>query len=166
MLSIWLACIEGDSVKADEEPNFKITTKRGNDRVGVKVDQDGACFTIRSPMGISSATIQRIDSTWPARMKLRLYLRGLESLKVGNGTATVSAAVASHVSSAGIRVWLNDHEEKTLLENERFFMTIHKHQIPVETKEPVVSYFEVDLPAALFEANPATIHVDWIDFYR
>lgn len=166
ILLIWLVCLGGNSVIADDMPHLKITTNRENDLVEVKVDQDDACVTIRSPVGISGAAIQRVDTIWPAKMTLRLYLRGLESLKVGNGTATISASVASHADSPIIRVWLDDQEDQPLLKTDHFFMTIRKQQLPADSNEPAVGCFEVELPAALFEANPATIQVDWIDFYR
>jgi hypothetical protein len=53
ILSMWLMYLGSDSTKADEMPHFKITTKRENDRVDFKVDQGGALFAIRSPVGLS-----------------------------------------------------------------------------------------------------------------
>ncbi len=41
-----------------DEP-FKITTKRSDDRIEVKSKDEKTLFVIRSPFGISNATIER-----------------------------------------------------------------------------------------------------------
>ena len=81
-----------DSVK---EPQFKITTKRDNDKVEVKVESDKAVFSVHSPFGISQTVIERADENWSDIVMLRLHLKGLENFKVSNGIITLEAAVSS-----------------------------------------------------------------------
>ena len=64
-----------------DEPPFKITTKRDNDKVEVKVEKDKTVFSVHSPFGISQAVIERTDEKWPDTVMLRLHLKGLENFK-------------------------------------------------------------------------------------
>ena len=65
---------------ADDTPTFKITTKRSDDRVEVKSEDDKAAFVVRSPFGISNATIERTTKQWPEKVVIQLRLKGLEEL--------------------------------------------------------------------------------------
>ncbi|HBJ35817.1 MAG TPA: hypothetical protein DDZ51_13935 [Planctomycetaceae bacterium] len=166
---IYLFCVMFSGVnfaEADDAPQLKITTKRENDRVEIKHEKEHTCVSFRSPSGISHAIIQRTDQNWPTRMTVRLHLRGLESLKIGNGTTTISAAVTSHAKDQPVRIWLNDLEDQTLRPKDRYFLSIRKQQASVDSKGPAIDYFDVELPTALFDGNPPTIRIDWIDFYR
>ena len=49
---------------ADDRQPFKITTKRSDDRVEVKSQDDIFIFDVRSPFGISSAAIERTTEQW------------------------------------------------------------------------------------------------------
>jgi uncharacterized glyoxalase superfamily protein PhnB len=64
-----------------DEP-FKITTKRSDDRIEVKSKNDKPVFIVRSPFGISNATIELTKEQWPDKVVIQLRLQGLESFKV------------------------------------------------------------------------------------
>ena len=66
---------------AVEEPPFKITTKRDNDKVEVTVKKGRAVISVCSPFGISQTTIERSGNNWPDVVILRLHLKGLENFK-------------------------------------------------------------------------------------
>lgn len=61
---------------------FKITSKRPDDRVDVKSKDDNAVFIVRSPFGISNATIERTAERWPDKVVIQLRLKGLENFKL------------------------------------------------------------------------------------
>lgn len=81
-----------------KETQFKITTKRDNDKVEVTVKNDKAVISIRSPFGISQTVIESTNGNWPDTVMLRLHLKGLENFKVSNGIITLEAAVSSQDS--------------------------------------------------------------------
>ena len=81
---------------AAEDPQFKITTKRDNDKVEAKVGKDKAVFSVHSPFGVSQTVIERTDENWSDNVILRLHLKGLEYFKISNGKVTLEAAVSSH----------------------------------------------------------------------
>ena len=87
----------------EDDPVFKITTKRDDDKVEVAFEQDKAVVSVHSPLGISQAIIKRSDDKWPNSVKLRLHLKGLENFKVTNGNVTVEAALSSQ--DGKVRLW-------------------------------------------------------------
>lgn len=156
---------------ADEKPGapsqFKITMKRDSDTVEVKVDQEKTVFSIQSPVGISEAVMERTGDKWPDAVLLRLYLKGLESFRATSGTVTLDAAVSSQGGT--VRIWKDGKEDSPLDSTSPFWMDVRmvggdgKPATVVPLKD---GYFEIQLPKALFEGNPKSITVNWIDFYR
>jgi len=161
MLLLALLAAEGDS------PRFKITTKKQDDTVEVRADNDKTLFVVKSPFGISEAVIERQDEAWPKVVMLRLHLKGLESFRVSNGKARLDAAVSSQTGK--VRIWKDGNEDAPLGEKSPFWTDIRivggdgkpAQELPLKDR-----YFEVTLPRALFEVSPKAIKVGWIDFFR
>ena len=160
----------GDVVTADNEsPPFKITTKRDNDKVEIKVEKDQALFSIHSPIGISQAVIERVNEKWPDVIVLRLHLKGLESFRISNGKVTVEASVSSHDDKERVRLWRDGKEDSPLDAKSPYWMEIRMigdDGKPVKTIPLKNGHFQIQLPKAFFEDNPKSITIDWIDFYR
>jgi hypothetical protein len=153
----------------DQHAKFKITTKRKDDSVEVKVEKDRAVFSVKSPFGISQAVIERQEATWPKAVVLRLHLRGLSSFRASNGKFRVDAAVSVQDGKLKVRMWKDGKEDAPLGEKSPLWMEVHAvggdgkpgRAIPLRG-----GYFEVRLPRAFFEGNPGAITLNWIDFYR
>jgi hypothetical protein len=149
----------------DQPVKFKITTKRDNDTVEVRAEKEKTVFIVKSPFGISQATIERTEEKWPEAVVLRLHLKGLESFRATNGKVTLDAAVSSQEGKVKVRFGKDSGKD----EKSRFWMEIRMvggdgkpaKEIPLKD-----GYFEVALPKAFFEGNPKSITVNWIDFYR
>ena len=153
-----------DSVK---EPQFKITTKRDNYKVEVKVESDKAVFSVHSPFGISQTVIERTDENWSDIVMLRLHLKGLENFKISNGKDTIEAAVSSQ--DGNVRQWKDGNEDSPLDAKSPYWTEIRMFSDdgkPTKTIPVKDGYFEIQLPTALFEDNPKSITINWIDFYR
>ena len=152
---------------AAEDPQFKITTNRDNDKLEVKVEKDKTVVSVHSPFGISQTVIERTDGNWSDIVMLRLHLKGLENFKVSTGKVTLEAAVSSQ--DGKVRLWKDGKEDSPLDANSPYWMEI---RILDGDDEPTTiipvkdGYFEIPLPRALFEDNPKSITVSWIDFYR
>lgn len=146
---------------------FKITAKRDDDKVEVKVEEGKAHFSVQSPFGISQVIIERIDNNWPDVVTLRLHLKGLENLKVTNGKDALEAAVSSH--DGKVRLWKDGKEDSLLDAKHPFWMEIRMFRMDGKRVKSIPledGYFEMQLPKALFEENPKSITLNWIDFYR
>lgn len=156
----------GCAIAADESP-FKITTKRGDDKIEVTARNDKAVISVHSPVGISQAVIERSDEQWPDTVILRLHLKGLEGLKISNGKITHEAAVSSQDGT--VRLWENDKENSPLDSLSQYWTEIRligKDGKPTKGAPSDDGYFEMQLPGALLEGNPKSITINWIDFYR
>ena len=150
-------------------PQFNITTQRPDDKVAFKTEGDKTEFTIRSPFGISNAVIQRMGEKWPKAIVLRLHLKGLESLRIQNDKWTLAAAVSSHRETPRVRLWKDKKEDHPIDTKSPYWMqilTLGSDRKPTTDVPLNEGYFEMQLPVALFEDNPESITIHWIDFYR
>jgi len=150
-----------------KETQFKITTKRADDMVDVEVKDASMVFSVHSPFGISQAIIESTSGNWSDSVILRLHLKGLESFKVSNGKVTIEAAVSSQ--DGHLRLW-KDGKEDSLLDSKSPYWTeiriVGKDGKPVTTIPLDDGYFEIQLQKTMFEGNPKSIKINWIDFYR
>ncbi len=156
-----------DCANAADESPFKIVTKRDNDKVEVNVENENLVISVRSPFGISQAVIERADENWPATVILRLHLKGLENFKVTNGKVTLEATVSRQ--DGKVRQWKDGNEDSPLDAESPYWMKIRmvgSEGKPVKAIPLDDGYFGMQLPKALFEDNPKSIKVNWIDFYR
>ncbi|MCO8123961.1 hypothetical protein NHH03_19610 [Stieleria sp. TO1_6] len=149
------------------DPPFRVNTKRADDKVEINAEAGKTYFSVKSPFGISQAVFQRGGIKWPDTVVLRLHLKGLENLKVSNGKVRLEASASSQ--NGNIRLWKDGKEDAPLGAENPYWMQIHlvrNDGQPVKTIPLKDGYFEMQLPNALFEDNPDSITLDWIDFYR
>jgi hypothetical protein len=164
-----IALAEDGNALKNQPAKFKITTKRKDDRVEVRSDKDKTVFAVKSPFGISQAVIEREGEKWPKAVVLRLRLKGLERLRASNGKVRLDAAVSKSGGKQRVRIWKDGKEDAPLDEKSPFWMAIRilggdgkpARELPLKG-----GYFEVALPRAFFQANPRSITLTWIDFYR
>ncbi len=155
------------SADANETSKFKVQAKLPDDAVAVQEQENQVRFVIRSPFGISQAKIERTDVRWPSQVRVQLHLLGLESLKLQVDSIRIEAAVSSHDGS--MRLWLAGHEDMPLNQEHRYWMPIRmvdQDGKPTTSLPHKDGWFEFTLPQAILEANPQSITLQWIDFYR
>jgi hypothetical protein len=138
---------------------------RGTSRVSFSLEDGDTVVDITSEFGIDTATITRKSASWPKSIVVRLHLAGLESFKARGKRATVEWSVSS----------TGDHSTRTSLWKGRDESAMPANS-PYRTDVRIVGgdgkiplrggYFQVPLPAKLFEDNPDRITLQWIDFYR
>ncbi|HEX3315526.1 MAG TPA: hypothetical protein VHR72_11575 [Gemmataceae bacterium] len=151
----------------DGPMDFKITPKDG-DSVDVKVDKDRTLFDVKSPFGIGRASIERRKSEWPGVVTVRLRLKGLEHLKIVAGAKKLEAAVGVRNGRPEIRAWKDGDENHPLGDKSPYWpmIAVIDRGQPAQTSPLTDGWFDIELPRALLEGNPASIVVNWIDFYR
>lgn len=165
----FLVAFLGFAGDGDAASKFKITTKRDNDSVEVRAEKDKTLFIVKSPFGISQAVIERQDDNWPKLVVLRLHLKELESFRASNGKDRLDASVSIQDGKPKMRLWKDGKEESLLDEKSPFWMSVRilagdgKPAKGIPLKD---GYFELQLPQAIFEGNPKSIVLNWIDFYR
>ena len=169
LIILAMAAVTGTTSAGDVIPPFRITTKRDNDRVEVKVEKDQVFFSVHSPFGISQAAIERAGEMWPDGVVLRLHLHGLENFKITNGKMTLEGWASLQDGKPLVRLWKNGREDEPLDAKSPYWIgtrIVGGNGKPAKKIPLQDGYFEMVLPKALFEGNPTTITVNWIDFYR
>jgi len=110
-------------------------------------------------------TILRQAEAWPAPLVVRLHVKGLESLRVSAGAVELEGSVPSTGDHRTSWVLHAGAEEKRLDAASPYWADIRlvaaKPRVPLED-----GYFQLTLPPAILEGNPAELHLAWIDFYR
>ena len=168
LLVVSRIALADDGAPMDQPAKFKITTKRKDDTVEVRAHKEKALFIIKSPFGISQAVIEREDDTWPKAVVLRLHLKVLSNFRASNGKVRLDAAVSIEEGKQKVRLWKDGKEDAPLDEKCPLWLDVRivggdgkLAKLPLKD-----GYFEVALPRALFEGNPNSITLNWIDFYR
>ncbi len=149
-----------------DEP-FKIVTKRPDDRVEVKSKDHKAVFIVRSPFGISNATIKRTKEQWPDKVVVQLRLKGLENVKLSTEMLKLQASVSSQ--NGDVRLWKDGKEDSPLDSKSPYWMEIRVLDNDGEQTKAIPlkdGCFEMELPKRFFVDNPTSFTVEWIDFYR
>ena len=152
---------------ADDTPPFKIVTKRIDDQVDVKSEKDNVVFDVRSPFGISSATIERTTEQWPDKVVIQLRLKGLENFKVSTDKLNLEASASNQNGDS--RLWKDGKEDSRLNSRSPYWMEIRILDSDRKPTKAILlkdGYFEMQLPKKFIEGNPKKFKLEWIDFYR
>lgn len=164
---LFILVVAMTTAHADENPPFKIATKRDSDRVVAKTDRDKVLFSVHSPFGISHAVIERAGERWPDAVVLDLHLKGLEKFSASNGKVTIEASVSNLDGS--VRLWMEAKEETPLDKKSPYWFEIQAVDSdgkPTKTFPLKDGCFRLKLPNAFVDGSPKTITLKWIDFYR
>lgn len=134
-----------------------VRTRKPEDRFELATHAGGETLTIRSPSGIGGVDLERAGDRWPDRLVVRLRLKGLESIKLSNGTARVSGSTSAQgEASPRFSLVRNDQDAQPIDKSSPYFVVIRA----------IDGGFEFDLPEAFFGSNPNRVTVEWVDFYR
>jgi predicted amidohydrolase len=152
---------------------LKITLRKPRDQVETVAREGGEIVTVTSASGIGGAVLERTGTAWPEPLRVRLRLRGLESLKVSRGPETILAR-GSHAGKSPTWVVVFQDSQKVeggrLLDKQsRFWMDIQAIDDQGQPSKAIPlqrGHFEFTLPRPLLDASSRTISIEWIDFHR
>jgi hypothetical protein len=172
LLALTVVAGESQSPQSGASPpgtspnDVSVKIERQGDEVRVEKAADGVTLHVHSPSGIGKATVKRSGDAWPEHVSLRLYLKGLESLRIVSGRATLEIAVSSHEANS-VRLTLRTKRggEKTIDKTSPYWTEV-KREPAAEKSPPSDGCFVVPMPAELLKNNPRELRMEWIDFYR
>jgi SAM-dependent methyltransferase len=150
------------------EKPAKVSTRKEEDSVAVLRQDDATIYSVHSPSGIGGATLPQA-TPWPEKVILRLYLKGLESLTIGNDALRWHASVTSHGGhSPRLSVKQGDRETEAKADTPYWtkVAAFGADGKPIEGLPNDGGYFELQLPKTLLEASSQPLRLEWIDFYR
>jgi hypothetical protein len=167
----WIVTVTGLQAAGDagvggnRKLGFHATVGRTDTRIRFVSEGGKTIIDITSQFGIDKATISRKSDKWPKAILVRLHLGGLESFKAGDEKFAVEWSVSSTGENAK-RVSLRKGRDEVALDDKSPYHTTVRivggnGKIPLKD-----GYFEIRLPAKLFEGNPKEITLRWVDFYR
>lgn len=165
-IAAWIVVLMATLARFADEP-FKITTKRSDDRVEVKSLDDKTLFVIRSPFGISNATIERTTEHWPDKVVIHMRLKGLENFKLSTDKLKLEASVSSQ--NGDVRLWKDGKEDTPFDSKSPYWMEIRILDSDGEPTKAIPlkdGSFEMQIPKKFFGGNPKSFKVEWVDFYR
>jgi len=145
---------------------------RAGDELSAKVDGRSAVVDIRSSRGIGSGRIVLAARRAPHTLRLRLHLRGLENLRISDGTVTVTLSVLSHSGHpvlARLRRPGQDRSIDLKPDDPRRPAVRLVGPDGKQTRKfplPKGGCIEVTLPPPLLKQLGRSLRLRWIDFYR
>ena len=161
-------CLAGQPIAVGGPPLVAAAT-RSDSRLRISAQNSVTVVDIESPFGIDRARIRRQAAAWPRTIVIRAHLRGLESFKVDNGTVSVEwSASNERDSEPRVTLWRGKQETRLTGDSPYFTRVRITRTKGATSRDGGVGrgYFEIPLPARLFEKNPQEISVQWVDFYR
>ncbi|MCY2926945.1 MAG: hypothetical protein NT031_16230 [Planctomycetota bacterium] len=138
--------------------------------LALAVHNGKALLTVAGP-GIGKLLLERKSPHWPDELRVRLCLRGLESIVLSCGGKTLSGSVSSH-GSASVTLCLLDEDAKEgppLPSSSPFWAEITPHDAAgkaLADLPPDGGYFELVIPKALLADDADTLKLRWVDFWR
>lgn len=150
------------------EKKPEVVTKKEADRVVKSRKAGKTVYTVTCPSGIGAATITT-TATWPETVLIRLELRGLESFRASTDRGALSISVLSHSGNRQLLQWTADGQETEVLPETPLWTEVRvfdKDGKPRDGLPAEDGYFELVLPRDLFEGQPRSLRLEWIDFYR
>ena len=125
-------------------------------------------LTIRGK-GIGRSKLALDPDRKPQETILRIYLRGLESLAIGNDRVQWKASVSSHSGHATLlHLWQDGKEGPALTKDSPYWAEIQRlgpDGKPAAGLPPAEGWFELRIPEVLLK-DSRELKFEWIDFYR
>jgi hypothetical protein len=151
-------------------PAVQVATERPEDRAVVEITTGGVVVRVASPRGIGRATLTRGGGRWPARLRLRLELKGLEALRLAAGGTTLVLSGTSGGRPVGrVAQFGPDGRERDVPRSSPLWTDVRALRAdgrPATTIPLPDGAFELDVPAGLLADNPPTLALEWVDFHR
>ena len=151
--TILILCAAGVSA-GEPTSRLKVELRKPEDSASVTSAATSTVIAVTSKSGIGGGRIVRGEPQWPARLVVRLDLKGLESLRMDNGAIHIDTSLKGPAKTP--------------------YWKTGKSQRPAEQPDGTMElrvtqsegHVEVVVPKEMTEGNREAINVAWIDFFR
>lgn len=160
-----LAVAQGELPNGSQYPGLSAEARRSDTSITLSQVGSAVLVDITCPFGIGRGTLTRTRAHWPKEIRVRLHLSGLESFSVGNGLIEMNWFVsnsAEHRTTQSVKT--KDGTTSLKPGDPQWSQVMVKQKS--EKGSAWVDYFDIVLPKTLVEANPESLSLAWVDFYR
>ncbi len=132
---------------------------------------DGAItFLIYNPSGIGDAKITLSQGRMPQKVRVRLFVQGLENLELSYDNVKIIASVATQNNGPVIERLAKAGEEIEINESSPYWIEIEA--LPAKEggiffgMPALPSSFLITLPDDFYDSHATEFALSWVDFYR
>jgi hypothetical protein len=141
---------------AEKHATYQAVPLKGDPRITFNTTADAVLIDITSPTGIGSAAIEKTSGQWPARIVMRLHVKGLESLQFLYGDTRIDVSVSSHGDNAVHQVYEQPGKMGPASPGDPYWIAV----------TPGAGYFDLEAPADFLKSGESKFTIECIDFYR
>jgi len=172
ILMILASCLTACHPITASDERWLVTPDRAGNRITVKVVDQTALLDIYSERGLGRADVRWAGGDYPARILLRLHLRGLEELRFTYATTTITLALPS-TGDSGVRQQYVAGAAPGLAQpvasDSPYWMKTTIKGQPAQAQNPLpltTGWIEVELPPHFLQERYTGFTLQWVDFYR
>jgi hypothetical protein len=150
-----------------QSASYSISVDGDGNRVVPHATESETLFDVRSESGIGSAVVEQTAGESPAKILIRLHLKGLEEFAFQYDETTVTVSISSHgdqMVSETIRTAGSD--EMPIGAESPYSMPVRVVEGPDSNSGSSPAYFEVQAPQDYIQGKHRAFSMRWIDFYR
>jgi hypothetical protein len=152
-----------------EQPaaSYAISVDGDGNRIVPHATESQSLFDVKSESGVGSADVEQTSGELPAKILIRLHLKGLEEFTFQYHETVVTVSVSSHgdqMVSETIRTAGSD--QIPIGPESPYSMPVRVVQNPDPNSGSSTAYFEVQAPQDYIQGKHTVFSIRWIDFYR
>jgi hypothetical protein len=154
-------------VRPAQQSNYAISVDGDGNRVVPHEAETETLFEVRSTTGIGSAGVEQTSGELPAKILIRLHLKGLEEFTFQYHETVVTVSVSSHGDGMVTETIRTAGSDQIPIGPESpYSMPVRVVQNPDSNNGSSTAYFEVQAPQDYIQGKHTAFSIRWIDFYR
>lgn len=169
LLALGLALVACAPAPAQQpQPALRATAEGDGNSVEVAVTGQAATVDVWSNRGIGGAKLTLLQGPTPDPLTLRLHLRAMEELRLGDAAGTTVVAVSSGPGHE-VRQWriAPDGTEGPLEPGDPRYLAVTIVAANGQPAIPLIDgHFAVTLPADTLAEGEGALTIQWVDFFR
>lgn len=160
--------LPGCQLAGSPSPQLQIETNNPGNAITANAEENQLILDVRSDPGFGWAKVALIAGAWPAELRFRLHLPGLEEMQFVYGGTQIILSVNSRDGQLRESAIIGTATELPLVAGDPQWMSggivsggAEPYTIPLQD-----GYFEISAPREFLEGDFQDFQISWIDFYR
>jgi len=166
-------CLAGCAPLGAGDPQFLVTLDGADNQMTVTSADRTALLDVYSASGLGRASVRWVAGSYPAHIRLRLHLRGLEELRVTYAATVITLSIPSSgefaVRQEQAAAGPAPQQAHSISSDSPYWMKTAIVGQTVSRQNPIPltdGWIEVELPQHFFRGRYTEFAIQWVDFYR